>query len=143
MGPCWPTAPCEVMVMSSVAGWAVSSFSLLSSRRLAVSEASAKPKLVAVAVTQPCTSEVTSSVTYWPAAEAMKMPVVAPTEGAEEEVTEDSLQEEVAGESVTDPAVLTRLTKTVSVACEIWLAVVPAGTVLRSNCKNDVLPLPT
>ena len=86
----------------------------------------AKPKLVAGVVSQPWTSAVTSSVTYWPAAEAMKMPVVAPMEGRDAAVTDDSVQVDVAGESVTDPAALTRLTKTVSVACEIWLAVVPA-----------------
>jgi len=41
------------------------------------------------------------------------------------------------------PPVLTRLTNTVSVAREIWLAVSPAGNVLRSNCSSAVLPFPT
>jgi hypothetical protein len=129
--------------MSRVAAWPVSSFSLLSSSRLAEPEESAKPKLVAGVAIQPCTSDVTSNVTYWPAAEAMKIPVAAPMAGMDASVTDDSLQAEVTDERVTDPAALTRFTKSVSVACEIWLAVVPAGSVLRSNCNRAVLPLPT
>jgi hypothetical protein len=133
------------MVMSRVAGCAVSSFSLLSSRRLAEVELRAKPKLVAGEVSQPCTSWVTSRVTYWPAAEAMKMPVgVGLKVGCESAVMEVSLQAaEVTGERETEPAALTRLTKTVSVARAIWLEMVPAGSVVRSNCRNAVLPLPT
>ncbi len=129
--------------MSRVAAWPVSSFSLLSSSTLAEAEESANPKLVAGVVTHPCTSEVTSSVTYWPAAEAMKIPVAAPMPGRDAAVTDDSLQVEETDERVTCPAVLTRLTKSVNVACEIWLDVVPAGSVLRSNCSRAVLPLPT
>jgi len=144
---CGSVAPSDVMVMSRVAAWPVSSFSLLSRRRLAESEVSAKPnakpKLLAGVVTLFCTSAVTSSVTYCLGAEAMKMPEVAPRVGAEEAVTEDSLQAEVAGERVTEPAVLTRLTKTVRVAHAISAEVVPAGSVLRSNCRNAELPFPT
>src|ERR1700679_843451 len=111
MGPWGPWAPVEVMVMSRVAGWAVSSFSLLSSRRLAGREEREGAKWVAGVVIQPCTSAVTSSVMYWPAVEAVNMPAVAPSEGAVAEVTADSDQAEVAGARVTRPMPLTRLTK--------------------------------
>jgi hypothetical protein len=67
--------------MSRVAAWPVSSFSLLSSSRLAEPEDSARPKLVAGVVIQPCTSDVTSNVTYWPAAEAMKLLIGVPIVG--------------------------------------------------------------
>jgi hypothetical protein len=108
---------------------------LLSSRRLAVSEVSAKPKLVAGVVTQPCTSAVTSSVTYCPAAAARKMPEVVPIDGAVDEVTAGSLHAEVTGARLTEPAALTRLTKRVRVARAICEEVVPAGRLLRSNCR--------
>src|SRR5882757_5313509 len=54
-----------------------------------------------------------------------------------------SLHAEVTGERLTVPPVLTRLTNTVRVARNTWLAVAPAGSVLRSNCSSAVLPLPT
>src|SRR5665213_3916859 len=98
-GPCGPTAPAEVIVISSAAAWPVSSFSLLSSRRLPAAEASANPKLDAGVVTQPCTSEVTSSVTNCPAARGVKLPAAAPIDGIVLPVTPDSLQEDVTGES--------------------------------------------
>ena len=68
---------------------------------------------------------------------------VAPMEDAEEEVTEDSLQAEVTGARLTELAALTRLTKTVRVARAICEEMVPAGRLLRSNCRWAVSPLPT
>jgi Rieske Fe-S protein len=131
------------MVMSRVAGWAVSSFSLLSSRRLAESEARAKPKMVPGLLSPFCTRAVTSRVTYWPAVESVKVLVASPMEGAEVEVMVDSFHAELTGEREMEPGVLTRLTKTVSVARAIWLEMVPAGRLRSSNCRNAVLPLPT
>jgi hypothetical protein len=58
-------------------------------------------------------------------------------------VTPDSVQAEVMGARVTAPGALMRLTKTVRVAPEIWLAVVPAGSEVRSNWRSAVLPFPT
>jgi hypothetical protein len=58
-------------------------------------------------------------------------------------VTVDSLHVEVTGERLTEPPEFTRLTNTVSVACETWPAVNPDGNVLRSNWSSAVLPLPT
>ena len=74
---------------------------------------------------------------------ALKLVIDAPRVGMVFWVTRYSLQAEVIGDRLTVPPVLTRLTKTVSVACEIWLAVMPAGSEVRSNCTSDVLPLPT
>jgi hypothetical protein len=130
------------MLISNEAACPVSSFSLLSRRRLALVELRANPKSVAGVVTQPCTMAVTSIVMNCPAVEAVKLPAGAPIVGIVSSVTADSVQAEVMGESVTDPVALTRLTKMVRVAREIWLADVPAGNVPRSNRSNVVLPLP-
>jgi hypothetical protein len=70
------------MVMSRVAACPVSSFSLLSSSRLATEDVSAKPLLLEGVVIQPCTSEVTSSVTYCPAARGVKLLAAVPMVGA-------------------------------------------------------------
>jgi hypothetical protein len=55
----------------------------------------------------------------------------------------DSDQAEVTGTTLTVPAALTRLMKSVRVAFETWLAVTPAGSCERSNWRKVVLPLPT
>ena len=66
-----------------------------------------------------------------------------PVAGAVAEVTLYSPHAAVTGEMVTDPAVFTRFTKTVSVARETCAEVVPADSVVKSNWRKVVLPLPT
>jgi hypothetical protein len=53
-------------------------------------------------------------------------------------VTADSVQAELTGDTVTDPAVFTRFTYRRSVALETCAAVVPEGSTERSNCSSDV-----
>jgi hypothetical protein len=140
-----PVAPIDVIVTSSRAACPVSSFSLLSRSTFAATDVSATPKFVAGAVTHPCTSDVTSSVTYSPAvvAAAAKLPAALPSDGAVAYVTVPSLHAEVTGTRFTVPPAFTRFTKTVSVARCTCPAVSPPGSVLRSNCSSAVLPLPT
>ena len=78
-----------------------------------------------------------------PDAPGVKVVTVPAREGWLLKLTVDSLQAEPTVESVTGPGVLMRLTKRVSVAWAICAAVVPGGRVLRSYCRNAVLPLPT
>ncbi len=87
--------------------------------------------------------EVTSSVTYWPASDAVKLFVAAPMDGSVAQVTADSLHGEVTGAGLTTPLAFTRLRNSVSVAWEIWMAVVPPGSEPRSNASRAVSPLPT
>jgi hypothetical protein len=90
-----------------------------------------------------CTCAVTSTETNCPDVETARVPIELPVAGDVAEVTLYSPQAAVTGETVTDPAAFTRLTKTVSVACDTWAAVVPAGSEDRSNWRNVVSPLPT
>ena len=80
---------------------------------------------------------------YCPAVAAVKLLIGVPIVGIVAYVTPDSLHDEVTGERLTVPPEFTRLTNTVSVARETWLAVKPDGNVLRSNCSSAVFPLPT
>jgi hypothetical protein len=90
---------------------------LLSSRTFAADDVSANPKLLEGVVTQPCTSAVTSIVTYCPARDAENAFIAEPIDGAVAAVTADSLHAEVTGERLTIPVPLTRFTNTVSDAC--------------------------
>ncbi len=109
----------------------------------APAELSATPKLLEGLVTQPCTSPVTSSITYWPATDAVKLAFVDPSVGSVAAVTEYSSQAELTSDRFTRPCAFTRLINRVSVACEIWLAVSPAGRLPTSNCNSAVFPPPT
>jgi hypothetical protein len=71
----------DVMVMSSLAVWPVSSFSLLSNSTLATGADNASPKFEAGVVIQLCTTEVTSSVMYCPAVAAVKLLIGVPIVG--------------------------------------------------------------
>jgi hypothetical protein len=71
------------------------------------------------------------------------VPNELPIAGAVEEVTLYSPQAAITGETVTEPAVFTRFTKTVNVAREICDEVVAAGSVVKSNWRKVVLPFPT
>ena len=73
---------------------------------------------------------------------ALKLVMVAPMVGMVLWVTVYSFQAEVTEATFTVPSTKMRLMKTVRVALEIWLAVTPAGRVVRSNCTRPVLPLP-
>jgi hypothetical protein len=68
--------------MSNRATCAVSSFSLASNSTLAAAELSARPKLVAGVVTQPCTSEVTSTEIKVPGVLGVNVVKLLPTVGA-------------------------------------------------------------
>jgi hypothetical protein len=70
------------MVTSRRPGWPVSSFSLESKSTLAVDEVNAMPKFVPGFVSQPCTSEVMSMLTYVPAAVGVNVVSAMPVEGA-------------------------------------------------------------
>jgi hypothetical protein len=67
--------------MSSRATCAVSSFSLESNSTFAAADVSARPKLVAGVVTQPCTSEVTSTETNVPGVLAVNVAMLLPMAG--------------------------------------------------------------
>jgi len=69
------------MVMSRRPACPVSSFSLLSSSTFALDDVNAMPRFEPGDATQPCTSEVTSKLTYCPALVTLKLPTVAPMVG--------------------------------------------------------------
>jgi hypothetical protein len=101
--------------MSSAGGRLVSWFSLLSSRTnvdAAEAEAvSAIPLFDEGVVTQPCTSEVTSTrITVSACVTAMGEPTTAPNDGAELNVTVSSFHAAVTGFKSSAPAVFTRFT---------------------------------
>jgi hypothetical protein len=133
----------EVIVMSSTAAWAVWSFSLESKRTLAAVEDSAMPKLLPGVVSHAFTWAVRSTVTNWPAVAAENVVIAVPRAGAVAAVMPDSVQAAFTGDTVTVPAALTRFTKKVTFAPEMFAAVVPAGSAVRSNSRYAVLPLPT
>jgi hypothetical protein len=66
-----------------------------------------------------------------------------PVADAVAEVTLYSPHAAVTGEIATEPAAFTRFTKTVSVALDTCAEVVPTGSVVKSNWRRVVLPLPT
>jgi hypothetical protein len=68
--------------MSSRATCAVSSFSFASNNTLAAAAVSARPKLLAGVVTQPCTSVVTSTETNVPGLLSVNVAKLLPTVGA-------------------------------------------------------------
>jgi hypothetical protein len=76
-----PVAPIDVIVMTMPAAWPVWSFSLESSRMSAEAEESSMPKFEAGLVIHAWTSEVMSTVTNWPAVEALKLVTGAPVAG--------------------------------------------------------------
>jgi hypothetical protein len=110
---------------------------------LAPLDARAKPVSLADALSHACTCAVTSMEINCPDVETPKLPSELPTAGAVAAVTLYSPHGTDTGETVTAPEAFTRFTKTVSIARETCAEVVPAGSVLRSNCRKVVLPLPT
>jgi hypothetical protein len=121
--------------MASVAGWLVVELSLLSNKMFTVPSlgVTMNPLLV-VAVSQFFTAAVASTVMKLEGVE-MESPLntAAPGTGAFRPVTPDSVHEPLATEMFTVPAAVTLLTNSVSVAFETLAAVVPAGSVVRSN----------
>jgi len=77
-----------------------------------------------------------------PVVVVVKLVMVAPMVGIVFWVTVYSFQAEVAAAMFTVPSAKMRLIKTVRVALETWLAVMPVGRVVRSNCTRPVLPPP-
>jgi hypothetical protein len=116
---------------------------LLSNCTTAAPDVSATPLFVAGAITHPCTSAVTSTATYAPAWLTETVCAAVPNKGSVANVTVDSPHAPFTGCKLTDPAVSTRLQYSRSVAREICAAVVPVGSVERSNCSSAVYPPPT
>jgi hypothetical protein len=116
---------------------------LLSKRTFAVPDVSARPLLLPGVLNHACTWAVTSTETNCPATDTGKLPIELPVAGAVAEVTLYSPHAAVTGEIVTVPPAFTRFTKTVNVARDTCAEVVPAGSVVKSNWRKVVLPLPT
>jgi hypothetical protein len=105
--------------------------------------ASASPKFDAGLLTHPCTADVTSNVTNSPAPVTVAVCTVAPSPGIVAYVTADSVHAPPTICTCTAPGTSARLQYTRSVALVICAAVVPAGSILRSNCTNAVYTPPT
>jgi hypothetical protein len=116
---------------------------LLSNCTTAVPAVSANPLFVAGEFTHPCTSIVTSTATYAPAWFTETTWAEFPRDGNVAYVTLYSPHASLTGCTLTSPPVSIRLQYSRSVARDTCVAVVPAGSVDRSNCSSAVYPPPT
>jgi hypothetical protein len=116
---------------------------LLSNCTAAVAAVKANPKFVAGAVIHPCTSAVTSTVTYAPAWLTENTCEALCSEGSVAYVTLYSPHAPPSVCTLTNPAVSARLQYNRSTARDTCAAVVPVGNTPRSNCSSAVYPPPT
>src|SRR5258707_56233 len=123
--------------MSNLAAWLVDVFSLLSRKIAAPPGApSETPKFDAGFAIQPWTIVVASTPARVLACATDPPGRAEPTPGPVLNVPAPSLQALLTGDAVINPAVPTRLTNTKSVALDTCAAVVPVGSVEKSNCNS-------
>ena len=93
--------------------------------------------LFGVPPTQLCTADVASTSTNTPAvATDTALAIEAPATGLFVPLTPVSVHDPLATDTLTVPAVPILFTNNISVAFEIFAAVVPGGNTVKSNCTN-------
>ena len=143
--PVSPVAPTTPTCTSCNTGWwLVVVLSLLSKNKAVFDTPSTtKPKLDAGVFSHFTKLDVTSTDTNWLAPETAAVPTWVADDGALELVTAPSLQAEAASETLIVPAVPSLFTHKTKLARATDVAVVPAGSVDKSNCRKvrDVSPV--